>query len=77
MMTSFKPAFNKTSWSDIAKLIQNNDDERKDNMILILSAMRVYAIVTREDPELQLLNFDHHDNYDNWKAKEAKAASII
>jgi hypothetical protein len=46
-------------------------------MILILSAMRAYAIVTGEDPEPQPLDFDHDDNYDDWKAKEAEAASII
>jgi len=46
-------------------------------MRLILSSMRAYAIVTREDPELQPLDFDHDDNYDDWKAKEAQAASIF
>jgi len=46
-------------------------------MILILSAMKAYAIVTGEDPEPQPLDFDHDDNYDDWKAKEAEAASII
>jgi len=46
-------------------------------MILILSAMKAYAIVTGEDPEPQPLDFDHDDNYDDWKAKEAEAASMI
>jgi hypothetical protein len=46
-------------------------------MILILSAMKAYAIVTREDPKPQPLDFDHYDNYDDWKAKEAEAASMI
>jgi len=46
-------------------------------MILILSAMRAYAIVTRDDPEPQPLDFDHDDNYDDWKAVEAEAASMI
>jgi len=46
-------------------------------MILIVSAMKAYAIVTGEDPEPQPLDFDHDDNYDDWKAKEAEAASII
>jgi len=46
-------------------------------MILILSAMRAYAIITGEDPEPQPLDFNHDDNYDDWKAKEAEAASII
>jgi hypothetical protein len=46
-------------------------------MILILSAMRAYAIITGEDPEPQPVEVDHDDNYDDWKAKEAEAASII
>ena len=58
-------------------LTHANYDEWKDNMILILSAKRAYAIVTREDPELQPLDFDHNDNYDDWKTKEAEAASTI
>ena len=76
-MTSSEPAFNKTRWGDIPKLTHANYDEWKDDMILILSAMRAYAIVTGEDPEPQPLDFDHDDNYDDWKAKEAEAASII
>jgi len=39
--------------------------------------MSAYAIVTREDPEPPPLDFDHKDNYDDWKAKEAEAASMI
>ena len=46
-------------------------------MILILSAMRAYPIVTGEDPELQPVDFDHDDNYDDWKAKQVEAASMI
>ena len=46
-------------------------------MILILSAMRAYTIVTGEDPELQPRDFDCDDNYDDWKAKEPKAAPMI
>jgi hypothetical protein len=46
-------------------------------MILILSSMRAYAIVTGDDPEPQPPDFDHDDNYDDWKAKEAEAMSII
>jgi hypothetical protein len=46
-------------------------------MIPVLSAMRAYAIVTGDDPEPQLLDLDHDDNYDDWKAKEAEATSII
>jgi len=39
--------------------------------------MRAYAIVTGDDPELQPLDFDHDDNYDDWKAKEADATCMI
>jgi hypothetical protein len=39
--------------------------------------MKAYAIVTGEDPELQLLDFDYHNKYDYWKVKEAEAASRI
>jgi len=46
-------------------------------MILVLSAMRTYTIVTRDVPEPQPLDFDHDDNYDDWEATEAEAASII
>jgi len=76
-ITSSKPAFNKTRWGDIPKLTHANYDESKDDMILILSAMRAYAIVTRDDPEPQPLDFDHDDNYDDWKAKQAEAVSMI
>ena len=46
-------------------------------MILILSAIRAYAIVTGDDPEPQPLDFEHDNNYDDWKANEAEAASMI
>jgi hypothetical protein len=46
-------------------------------MILIISAMRAYAIVTGDDPDPQPRYFDNDDNYNNWKAQEAKAACII
>ena len=39
--------------------------------------MRVYAIITRDDPEPQPLDLDHNDNYDDWKAKEAETTSRI
>jgi len=39
--------------------------------------MEAYAIITREDPEPQPLDFNHYDNYDDWKTKEAEAAFII
>jgi hypothetical protein len=76
-MSSSEPAFNKTKSGDIPKLTYTNYDEWRDDMILILSAMKTYAIVTGDDPEPQPLDFDHDDNYDDWKAKEAEAASII
>jgi len=76
-MTSSEPAFNKTRWGNIPKLTHDNYDEWKDDMIPSLSAMKVYAIVTGEDPEPQPPDFDHDDNYNDWKAKEAEAASMI
>jgi hypothetical protein len=39
--------------------------------------MWAYAIATGDDAEPQLLDLDHDDNYDDWKAKEAEATSII
>jgi len=78
MMSSSEPtAFNKTRWGDISNLTHANYDEWKDTMILNLSAMSAYAIVTGGKPELLPRDFDHDDNYDDWKVKEAKAASII
>jgi len=76
-MTSSEPVFNKTRWGDISKLTHDNYDEWKDDMIPILSAMKAYAIITEEDPESQPLDFDHDDNYDDWKAKEAETVSMI
>jgi len=76
-MTSSELAFNNTRWGNIPKLTHDNYDEWKDDMILILSAMKAYAIVTGEDPEPQPLDFDHDDNCDNWSAKETEAASMI
>jgi len=76
-MTSSKPTFNKSWWGDIPKLTHANYDEWNDDMILILSAMRAYAIVTGDDPEPQPLDFEHDDNYDDWMAEKAEAASMI
>jgi hypothetical protein len=76
-MTSSEPTFNKTQSGDIPKLTHTNYDEWRDDMIPVLSAMRAYAIVTGDDPEPQPLDLDHDDNYDDWKAKEAEATSII
>ena len=45
--------------------------------ILSLYAMRAYAIVTGEGPELQPLDLNHDDNYDDWNSKEPEAASTI
>ena len=39
--------------------------------------MIAYAIVTRQDPEPQPHDFNHNDNYDDWKAKKAEAAWMI
>jgi hypothetical protein len=45
-MTSSELAFNKTKWGNIPNLTHDNYEEWKDDMILILSAMKAYAIVT-------------------------------
>jgi len=77
LIASSELAVNKTRWGDIARLTHVNYNQWKDNMILVLSAMRAYAIVTGDDPEPQPLDFDHVDNYDDWKVWEAEAACII
>jgi hypothetical protein len=46
-------------------------------MILIVSTMRAYLIVTGYDAEPQPLDFDHDDNYDDWKPKKSKAVSVL
>jgi len=76
-IASSEPALNQTRLGDIPKLTDANCNKWKDSMILILSARRAYAMVTGEDPELQRLEFDLDDNYDDWKAKESEATSII
>jgi len=76
-MTSSKPASNMTWWGDIPKLTHNNYDEWKDNMILILSAIREYAIISGEDSEPQPVDFHHNENYDDWKPMEVEDASTI
>jgi len=76
-MTSSEPAFIKTKWGNICKLTHDNYDEWKDDIILILSAMKEYATIRGEDPEPQPLDFDHDNNFDDWKAKEVEAASMI
>jgi len=65
LINSSEPAFNRTRWGDISKLTHANYHEWKENIILILSAMRAYANVTGDDPELQPLDFNHDDNYDD------------
>jgi len=77
LMTSSKPAFIKTRWGDIPELTHANYNEWKDNMILILSAMGAYTIISGDDPKLQPLDFDHDDNYDHWKDEKAEASSMI
>jgi len=71
-MSSLEPTIDKTIWGDITKLIHVNYDEWKDDMILTLSSMRAYAIVTGDDPEMQPLDFDHNNNCDDWEAKKPK-----
>jgi len=76
-MSSSEPAFNKSRWGDIHKLTHANYREWKDDMILILSVMIAYEIVTGDDPEPQALVFEHNNNYNDWKAKETEAVSMI
>jgi hypothetical protein len=76
-MTSSEPTFNKTKCGDIPELTHANYDEWRNDMIPVLTAMRANAIVTGDDPEPQHLDLDHDDNYDDWKAKEAEATSIM
>jgi len=76
-ITSSDSALNTTRWGDIPKLTQANYNKWKDIMILIQSTMRAYAIVTGDDPEPQPLDFNQDNSYDDWKAKEAEAASMI
>jgi len=76
-MSSSEPAFNKTRWADIPKVTHTNYNKWKDDVILDLSAMGAYAIVPRDDPELQPLDFDHDDNYDDWNTKAAEDESMI
>jgi len=61
-MTSSELAFNKIRWGNSPMLTHDNYDEWTDDILLILSAMKAYAIVTGGDPEPQPLDFDHDDN---------------
>jgi hypothetical protein len=50
-ITPSEPAFNKTRMCHIPRLTHANYDEWKDDIILVLSAMRAHAIDTGDDPE--------------------------
>jgi len=76
-MSSSKPTFNETNGGDILELTHANYDERRDDMIIVSTAMGAYAIITGEDPDLQPLGLNHDDNYHDWKAKAAEVSSII
>jgi len=39
--------------------------------------MTPYANITRDDSEWQLLDLEHNEKYDGWKAKEVEAISLI
>jgi hypothetical protein len=58
-------------------LTHDNYDQWKQNMIVILAAMKAYAIVSWDNPEQQSLDFDHNSNDDDWKPKHSEAASVI
>jgi len=68
LIASSKLAFNKTRWGGNPKLTQANYNEWKEDLILVLSALRAYAIVTRDHPESQPLEFVHNYNSDDRKA---------
>jgi len=72
-----KPAVNKHRWRNIPKLAHTDHDEWEVDMILILLAMGAYAIITGEDPDLRLLDINHDNNYDTWKAQKTETASMI
>jgi len=74
---SFKPAFNMTRWGNIPNLTHSRYDGRKDDKIFDLSTMQLYTVVTIVDSESEPLEFEHDGIHDDWKAKEAMAASII
>jgi len=64
-------------WGNISKLTDDNYDEWKGHIILILSAIGAHASVPGEDPAPQLLDFNCVVNYDDWKVKQAEAASKL
>jgi hypothetical protein len=46
-------------------------------MILILSAIEAYTTTITEIPELQPVDFNHDENYKDWKAGAAEAVYVI
>jgi hypothetical protein len=76
-ITISESAFNKTMWGVILKLTEENYEQSTDDMILILSAIRVDTMVAGDDPDVEPLAFDFDNNCDDWKAEETQAASMI
>jgi len=76
-MTTFELTFITSRWGNILKMTHSNNDKWKDDMILILSAMRAYTTATREDPKLQPVDVNHDEKDDDWKPEEAEAVSVI
>lgn len=76
-MSSSKRTINMTRWGDILKYTHTNYNAWKHDKILILPAIRAYAIITGDNPEPQRLDFDPDDNDDDWRANEAEAVSIM
>jgi len=69
-MSSPEPSLTKTICGDIPQLTHPNYNQWRDNMVLIISAMRAYAIVTGDDPEPQPLDFDQDDIYDDLRLRK-------
>jgi hypothetical protein len=66
-----------TRWGKYCNHTPTNHNKWKHDKTLIPLAFRADIIITAADPEPQPLDFDPNDNYDDWKAKEAEAASEI
>jgi hypothetical protein len=77
LKSSSERILKKTAWGVSAILTYANHHEWNHDMIVILSVMKAYAILTGDDPEPQHIDFDHDGNYDHWKAKEADTVSMM
>jgi hypothetical protein len=76
-MSSSEPAINMTRRGENSNHTPTNHNKWKHDKTLIPLAFRAYIIITAADHEPQPFDFDPNDNYDDWKATEAEAASEI